>query len=59
MVARWHQHLRYFYEPSVERLRGLAVMYNEHPDFYANFTSLHPELPVYWKRAIDYYCDHL
>jgi DNA-binding transcriptional MerR regulator len=24
-IARWHQHLRYFYEPSVERLRDSCV----------------------------------
>ncbi len=22
IIARWHQHLRYFYEPSVDRLKG-------------------------------------
>ena len=27
IIARWHQHLRYFYEPSTERLLGLGQMY--------------------------------
>ncbi|MRS05895.1 MerR family transcriptional regulator, partial [bacterium] len=33
IVARWHQHLRYFYEPNVELLRGLGHMYNDDPRF--------------------------
>lgn len=56
IIARWHQHLRYFYEPSVERLRGLAQLYTEHPDFVATFTRIHPDLPPFLRRAIEYYC---
>ena len=37
MIARWHQHLRYFFEPSVEVLRGLGQHYVEHPDFARRF----------------------
>jgi hypothetical protein len=36
-IAAWHNHLRYFYKPSMERLLGLADLYNEHPDFIAIF----------------------
>jgi hypothetical protein len=36
-VARWRQHLRYFYEPSGEMLLGLAAMYNDDPAFAATF----------------------
>ena len=39
IMARWHQHLRYFYEPTPEMLRGLGHLYNEHPDFIANFEA--------------------
>ncbi len=28
LLVRWHNHLRYFYEPSLEVLRGLAMLYN-------------------------------
>lgn len=56
IIARWHQHLRYFYEPPVERLRGLAQLYTEHPDFVATFTRIHPDLPPFLRRAIEYYC---
>ncbi len=59
LIARWRQHLRYFYEPSVERLRGLGQLYCEHPDFRATFTEIHPALPEFMKLAIEVYCDKL
>jgi MerR family transcriptional regulator, thiopeptide resistance regulator len=59
IIVRWHQHLRYFYEPSIERLQGLGQLYNDHPDFRANFTKIHPDLPMFMKKAIDYYCEQL
>ncbi len=59
MLARWHQHMRYFYEPSLEVLRGLGEMYNDHPDFNATFTAMHPDLPAFLKEAIAIYVDEL
>jgi DNA-binding transcriptional MerR regulator len=59
VLARWHQHLRYFYEPTPEILRGLGHLYNEHPDFIANFQKLHPDLPAFLEVAIGHYCDRL
>lgn len=59
ILRRWHQHLRYFYEPTPEILRGLGHGYNQHPDFHANFARLHPDLPAFLEQAITYYCDHL
>jgi DNA-binding transcriptional MerR regulator len=59
VIARWHQHLRYFYEPTVERLRGLGQLYCEHPDFRATFTQIHPALPEFMKLAIETYCEQL
>ena len=56
IIARWHQHLRYFYEPSTERLLGLGQMYTEHPEFVAKFRALHPDLPEFLNQAIQYYC---
>ncbi len=58
-VARWHQHLRYFYEPSIERLRGLGQLYVDSPDFAANLSQFHAELPAFMQRAITIYCDGL
>lgn len=58
-LVRWHQHLRYFYEPSLETLRGLGNAYNEHPDFNATFTAMHPDLPAFLQKAINMYVDKL
>ena len=52
-MARWHQHLRYFYEPTPEILRGLGQMYNQHPDFIANFQQMHPDLPAFLEAGRD------
>jgi DNA-binding transcriptional MerR regulator len=59
LLARWHQHMRYFYEPSLEVLGGLGEMYHDHPDFNATFTAMHPDLPAFLKKAIAIYVDEL
>ncbi|GAB4470890.1 MAG: transcriptional activator Mta [Anaerolineae bacterium] len=59
ILARWHQHIRRFYEPTPEILRGLGIHYDEHPDFNATFTAIHPDLPAFLKEAITYYVDTL
>ncbi|KAA3664831.1 MAG: MerR family transcriptional regulator [Chloroflexi bacterium] len=59
LLVRWHQHMRYFYEPSIETLGGLGNMYDEHPDFNATFTKMHPDLPGFLKEAIAIYVDEL
>lgn len=59
MLARWHQHMHYFYAPSLEVLRGLGNTYNDHPDFNATFTAIHPDLPPFLQQAINIYVDAL
>lgn len=59
LLVRWHQHLRYFYEPTIEVLGGLGTMYHDHPDFNATFTKIHPDLPAFLKKAIALYVDEL
>jgi DNA-binding transcriptional MerR regulator len=59
ILTRWHDHIRYFYEPTLEILRGLGQHYNAYPEFNANFTKLHPELPEYLETAITRYVDEL
>ncbi len=59
LLVRWHDHLRYFYEPSIETLGGLGEMYHDHPDFNATFTAIHPALPGFLKQAIAHYVDVL
>lgn len=58
-VARWHQWLRYFYEPSIERMRGLAQMYVEDPRFRATYNKVAPGLAEFARDAINIYCDRL
>jgi MerR family transcriptional regulator, thiopeptide resistance regulator len=59
ILARWHQHMRYFYEPSLETLRGLGQHYNSHPEFHATFEKMHPDLPQFLEEAIGIYVDKL
>ena len=58
-ISRWHQHLRYFYEPPIEVLRGLGVLYNEHPGFKANFDRFDERLAPFMLEAITVYCNKL
>ncbi len=55
-VTRWHQHMRYFYEPSIEILSGLGYGYRDDPDFRATFEKFSPEFPEFLCQAIQFYC---
>lgn len=59
ILARWHQHLRAFYEPSFEVLAGLGYTYEHDPDFHAFFAAIHPELPAFIAKAVAVYVDAL
>lgn len=59
ILSRWHQHIYYFFEPSLEVLRGLGEMYYDHSDFNASFSAMHPDLPIFLKQAIVNYVDWL
>jgi DNA-binding transcriptional MerR regulator len=58
-VAKWHQHLRYFYEPTVDLLEGLGHMYNQDPRFQDTFRKLHHDFPAFLEQAITFYCQGL
>jgi DNA-binding transcriptional MerR regulator len=58
IVARWHQHIRHFYEPSFATLRGLGQGYASDPAFRSTFEALHPDLPDFLQEAITVYCDN-
>jgi len=57
IVARWHQHIRHFYEPSFATLRGLGQSYAADPAFRATFEAMHSDLPDFLHEAIIVYCD--
>jgi MerR family transcriptional regulator, thiopeptide resistance regulator len=58
-VARWHQHMKYFYDPSIERMRGLGQMYVDDPRFNLMYEKVRKGLALFMKQAIDVYCDRL
>lgn len=58
-LARWHDHLRYYYEPTPELLAGLGEMYATSPDFSATMSAMHPDLPIFMRDAIAYYVTQL
>jgi DNA-binding transcriptional MerR regulator len=58
-IARWHQNLRHYYEPSPEIMRGLAQAYTDHPEFRANFDKLSPRLAEFLREAVEKYCEGL
>lgn len=59
LVARWHEHLHYFYTPTPEILRGLGQLYRNDPEFSAFFEKFHADLPEYLAQAITHYVDAL
>jgi 23S rRNA maturation-related 3'-5' exoribonuclease YhaM len=59
ILQRWHDNLRYFYEPTLDILRGLGMGYSTDPDFIAFFQKAHPDLPDYLSQAITQYVDDL
>ena len=59
ILVRWHNHLRHFYEPNLDILRGLGEAYNTHPDFITFFEKFHPNLSGYLQEAITQYVDDL
>lgn len=58
-IARWHNSIRYFYEPTVEILRGLGQMYVEDPQFAAVYEQMHSDMPGFLRQAIEHYCGTL
>jgi DNA-binding transcriptional MerR regulator len=55
-VAKWHQHMRYFYEPTIEILSGLGYGYRDDPQFRATFEKFSPMFPEFLCDAIQHYC---
>lgn len=59
LLRDWHDHLRHFYEPTLDLLRGLGQLYNSDDRFQANFAKIHPQLPAFLETAIANYVDDL
>jgi DNA-binding transcriptional MerR regulator len=59
LIGRWHEHLRNFYEPTPEILRGLGAAYAADPAFADFFARFDAALPGFMHQAIEIYCDRL
>lgn len=59
IVKRWHDHIHYFYEPTIDILSGLGETYRSNPEFAAFFANFHPDLPEYLSAAIRVYVDEM
>jgi DNA-binding transcriptional MerR regulator len=57
LVGRWYIHLHHYFEPSLEIFRGVGQGYEEDPAFAAFYEKLHPNMPTFFRQAIEYYCD--
>jgi len=51
--------MKYFYDPSIERMRGLGQMYVDDPRFNTMYEKVRKGLALFMKQAIDAYCDRL
>jgi DNA-binding transcriptional MerR regulator len=54
-IARWHQHLHYFWSPNDEQLLGLADLYNHDPAFRQTYDAIDPKLAPFMREAVKVY----
>jgi DNA-binding transcriptional MerR regulator len=55
VIARWHQHLQYFWNPNDDQLLGLADLYNDDPRFRKNFDEVSSRLAPFMREAVKLY----
>ena len=55
LVAQWQDWLEHFSHYSDEALLGLGRMYSQHEEFAAFYRKIHPGLPEFFTKAIEYY----
>ncbi|MDH8679101.1 TipAS antibiotic-recognition domain-containing protein [Fusibacter bizertensis] len=59
LLIKWHQFIQYFYEPSLEVLRGLGDIYSYDSEFRKVFETIDPKLPDFLHSSINCYVDEL
>jgi len=57
IVERWRKHMDYFWTPNLDQLLGLAEMYNNSPEFKADFDKIHPDLAAFMGEAVRVYVE--
>ena len=55
VIARWHQHMQYFWSPNDDQLVSIADLYNDDPRFKANYEKVHPGLAEFMREAVKVY----
>jgi len=55
-IGKWRQWLENFSTYSDEAVLGLGREYSRHQDFAAFFRKIHPDLPEFLTKAVEYYC---
>jgi DNA-binding transcriptional MerR regulator len=55
VIARWHKHMQYFWNPDDEQLLGLADLYNNDPRFRENYEKIAPNLSEFMRQAVKVY----
>lgn len=59
ILVEWHEYFGYFYEPSLEVLRGLGDVYKYDPEFRVYFDAIDPDMADFAHEAINQYVDSL
>lgn len=59
VVSKWHKHLFYFYEPSLEILSWLGETYKSDERFRKFYEEIHPNLADFFSESISCYVDVL
>ncbi|MBI9048882.1 MAG: MerR family transcriptional regulator [Anaerolineaceae bacterium] len=57
VVKAWHKHIEYFYLCSYEIAKGLGQLYVDDAAFRANYEAFHPDMPEFFQKAINIYCE--
>ncbi len=55
VIARWHDHMQYFWSPNDDQLLGLADLYNDDPRFRENYEKVAPDLSEFVREAVKVY----
>jgi DNA-binding transcriptional MerR regulator len=57
VIARWHKHMQYFWNPNADQLLGLADLYNNDPRFRENYEKVAPNLSEFMREAVKVYVE--
>jgi hypothetical protein len=56
-IKKSYEQMQQFYDCPYEMFRNLGIMYVDDPRFSEFYEKIHPELAVFMRDAIGYFCD--